>query len=194
MPPPFSTACSWPVSPARITFPSRACGVGDQVGQVRAGHGGGLVDDQQGRRAGLDRAAGAAPAGQVAQELGGVVRDRDSGGQGVAGRLRRGDPDHRAQPGCGPGAAGVGQHPGLAGAGRGVDDGYALAVGQDRQRRGGLVGAQPGSRARVLRGVRACRSARRRAARGRRRARARLARGSGAARRSRGLARACALP
>ena len=91
----------------------------------------------------------------MAQELGGVVRHRDSGGQGVAGRLRRGDPDHRAQPGRGPGAAGVGQHPGLAGAGRGVDDGYALAVGQDRQRCGGLVGAQPGSRARVLRGVRA---------------------------------------
>ena len=141
--------------PGQDHLPVAGLGVGDQVGQVRAGHGGGLVDDQQGRRAGLDRAAGAAAAGEVAQELGGVVRDRDSGGQGVAGRLRRGDPDHRAQPRCGPRAAGVGQHAGLAGAGRGVDDGHARAVGQDRQRGGGLVGAQPGSRARVLRGVRA---------------------------------------
>ena len=47
----------------------------------------------------LDRAAGAAPARQVAQELGAVVGHRDPGGQGVAGRLGRGDPDHRAQPG-----------------------------------------------------------------------------------------------
>ena len=39
---------------------------------------------------------------------------------------------------------GLGQHPGLAGAGRGVDHRHALAVGQDRQRRGGLVLAQPG--------------------------------------------------
>ncbi len=141
--------------PGEDQLPAAGLGVVDQVGQVRAGHGGGLVDDQQGRRAGLDRAAGAAAAGEVAQELGGVAGHRDPGGQGVAGRLRRGDPDHRAQPGRGPCAAGVGQHPGLAGAGRGVDDRCALAIGQHRQRRGGLVGAQPGSRARVLRGVRA---------------------------------------
>jgi hypothetical protein len=69
-------------------------GVGDQVGQVRAGQHRGLIDDQQGARGDPDRAAGTAAAGQVAQELGGVVRHRDPGGQGVAGRLRRGDPDH----------------------------------------------------------------------------------------------------
>ena len=101
-----------------------------------------------GRRAGLDRAAGAAPARQVAQELGAVVGHRDPGGQGVAGRLRRGDPDHRAQPGRGPRFADFGQHVGLAGPGRRIDYRDALAVGQDRQRGGGLVFAQPGSRAR----------------------------------------------
>ena len=148
MPPPFSTACSWLVSPARMSFPSRVSGVGDQVGQVRAGHGGGLIDQQQRPLAGLDRAAGAAPAREVAQELGAVVGHRDSGGQGVAGRLRRGDPDHRAQPGRGPRVADCGQHVGLAGPGRRVDHGDALAVGQDRQRGGGLIFAQPGPRAR----------------------------------------------
>ena len=80
-------------------------GVGDQVGQVRAGQHRGLIDDQQGARADRDRAAGAAAAGQVAQELGGVVGHRDSGGQGVAGRLGRGDADHRAQPGLRPRSA-----------------------------------------------------------------------------------------
>ena len=59
--------------PGQDHLPAMGLGVGDQVGHVRAGHGGGLVDDQQGRRAGLDRPAGAAPAGEVAQELGGVV-------------------------------------------------------------------------------------------------------------------------
>ena len=51
-------------------------GVGDQVGQVRTGQHRGLVDHQQGARADPDRAAGAAPAGQVAQELRGVIRHR----------------------------------------------------------------------------------------------------------------------
>ena len=88
-------------------------GVGDQVGQVRAGHHRGLVDHQQRARADRDRAAGAATAGQVAQELGGVVGHRHTGGQGVAGGLGRGDADHRAEPGVGPGAGGFGQHPGL---------------------------------------------------------------------------------
>ena len=163
-------------------------GVGDQVGQVRAGHRGGLIDQQQRPLAGLDRAAGAAPAREVAQELGAVVGHRDPGGQGVASRLRRGDAHHRAQPGGGPGAAGFGQHPGLAGPGRRVDDGDALAVGQDRQRGGGLVFAQPGLRARRVRVCARGRPARHPAGPGRRRGRARLARGSGAARRSRVLA------
>ena len=73
--------------PGQDHLPVAGLGVADQVGQVRAGHGGGLIDDQQGRRAGLDRAAGAAAAGEVAQELGGVARHRHPGGQGVAGRL-----------------------------------------------------------------------------------------------------------
>ena len=90
-------------------------GVGDQVGQVRAGDHRGLIDDQQRARADGDRAPGAAAAGQVSQELGGVVGHRDPGGQGVAGGLGRGDADHRAQPGGGPGAGGLGQDTGLAG-------------------------------------------------------------------------------
>ena len=39
----------------------------------------------------------------------------------------------------------------FAGSGRGVDDGYALTVGQDPQRGGGLVFTQAGARALVLR-------------------------------------------
>ena len=141
--------------PGQNHLPVAGLGVGDQVGQVRAGHGGGLIDQQQRPRAGLDRAAGAAPARQVAQELGAVVRDRDPGGQGVAGRLRRSDSHHRAQLRCGPRFAGLRQHVGLAGPGRRVDHRDALAVGQDRQHRGGLIRAQPGPRAWRVRVVRA---------------------------------------
>ena len=137
--------------PGQDHLPVAGLGVGDQVGQVRAGHRGGLVDQQQRPRAGLDRAAGAAPARQVAQELGAVVRDRDPGGQGVAGRLRRGDPDYLAQAGRGPRFAAFGQDVGLAGPGRRIDHRDALAVGQDRHGRGGLILAQPGPRARRVR-------------------------------------------
>ena len=42
-------------------------GIGDQVGQVRAGQHRGLIDDQQRARADGHRAAGAAPTGQVAR-------------------------------------------------------------------------------------------------------------------------------
>ena len=125
-------------------------GVGDQVGQVRAGQHRGLVDHQQGARADPDRAAGAAPSGQVAQELGGVVRPGHSGGQGVAGRLGRGDADHRAQPGLGPDAGGLGQHPGFAGSGWCVDDRYEPAVGQRGEGGGRLVLAQPGLRGLIV--------------------------------------------
>ena len=107
--------------PGQDDLPVAGLGVGDQVGQVRAGHRGGLVDQQQGGGAGLDRAAGAAPAGQVAEKLGAVVGHRDSGGQGVAGRLRRGDPDHRPPPGRGPRFADFGQDVGLAGPGGRID-------------------------------------------------------------------------
>jgi hypothetical protein len=179
--------------PGQDHLPVAGLGVGDQVRQVRAGHRGGLIDQQQRPRAGRDRAAGAAPARQVAQELGAVVGDRDPGGQGVAGRLRRGDPDYLAQAGRGPRFAAFGQDVGLAGPGRRIDHGRALAVGQDRHGRGGLIRAQPGPRARRVRvwrvagqrGVELCRLG----AQG-----ARGLRGSGAARRSRVLARACVLP
>ena len=144
--------------PGQDDLGAAGLGVGDQVGQVRAGQHRGLVDHQQGARADRDRAAGAAAAGQVAQELGGVVRHRDPGGQGVAGRLGRGDADHRAQPGRGPDPGGLGQHPGLAGPGRRVDHRHEPAVGQDGERGGGLVLAQPAARARVLRVARVLRS------------------------------------
>jgi hypothetical protein len=91
----------------------------------------------------------------VAQELGDVIRHRDSGGQGVGGGLGRGDADHRTQPGGSPEAGGLGQQPRLAGPGGGVDHRDELAVGQRRQRRGGLVHAQPSGRALVRRVVRA---------------------------------------
>jgi hypothetical protein len=126
-------------------------GIGDQVGQVGAGQHRGLVDDEEGAGVDEDRAAGAAAAGQVAQELGGVVRHRNLYGQGVAGGLGRGDADHRAQAGFGPDAGGFGQDAGLAGSGRGVDHRYEPAVGECRERGGGLVLAQPG-----LRGPRVC--------------------------------------
>jgi hypothetical protein len=103
---------------------------------------------------------GAAAAGQVAQELGGVVRHRDPGGQGVAGGLGRGDADHRAQPGPGPDPGGLGQHPGLPGPGRRVDHRDEPPVGQDGERGSGLVLAQPATRARILRVARALRVAR----------------------------------
>jgi hypothetical protein len=107
--------------PGQDQLPVAGIGVSDKVGQVRAGHRGGLIDQQQRPGAGLDGAAGTAPAGQVAQEPGSVIGHRDAGGQGVAGRLRRGDPDHRAQPGRGPRAAEFGRHPGLARPGRGIN-------------------------------------------------------------------------
>jgi hypothetical protein len=47
--------------------------VGDQVGQVRAGQHRGLVDDEERAGADGDGAAGATAAGQMAEELGGIV-------------------------------------------------------------------------------------------------------------------------
>ena len=107
-------------------------GLGDDVGQVGGGGHGGLVHQDQVAGPQADGAAGAAPAGQVAQELGGVVALGDSRGQGVAGRLGRGDADHPAEPGRGPRLACRGQHPGFAGPGGRVDHRDAPAVGQDR--------------------------------------------------------------
>jgi hypothetical protein len=130
-------------------------GVGDQVGQVRAGQHRGLIDHQEGAGADGDGAAGAAPAGQMAQELGGVVRPGHSGGQGVAGGLGRGDADHRAEICGGPDPRGLGQHPGFPGSGRGVDHRHEPAIGQDSQRGGGLVLAQSAACARILRVARA---------------------------------------
>ena len=97
MPPPFSTACSCWVSPARITLAPPAAAWLIDVGQVRVGDHGRLVDQDQVAGPQPDGAAGAALAGQVAQELGGVVGLRDPGGQGVAGRLGRRDPDDPAR-------------------------------------------------------------------------------------------------
>ena len=71
-----------------------AClGQTDHVGQVGGGDHRGFVDQQQGVLADIERAAGAALAGQVTQELGRVVGLGHAGGQGVAGGLRGRDPD-----------------------------------------------------------------------------------------------------
>jgi hypothetical protein len=113
----------------------------DDIGQVRVGGHGRLVHQHQVAGPQLGRAAGAALPGEVTQELGAVVGHWDSGGQGVAGRLGRRDPDHPAQPGRLPRPACRGQHLGLAGSGRRVDDRDALPVGQHRQRSRGLIQA-----------------------------------------------------
>ncbi len=134
-----------------MTFPPCCFGQGDQVGQVGAGHHRRLVDDQQGARLDGDGAAGAALAGEVAEELGAVVGLGDAGGQGVAGGLGRGDADDRAEAGGRPGSGDLGQDAGLARAGGGVDHRDAPAVGEHRQRGGGLVLAQPGPGALRLR-------------------------------------------
>ena len=60
-------------------------GEGDQVGEVGAGHHRRLVDDQQGSRGDGDGAARAAPAGEVAEELGAVVGGGDAGRPGCCG-------------------------------------------------------------------------------------------------------------
>ena len=110
----------------------------------RTGRGGdhrGLVDQQQDALGDIERAAAAALAGQVTQELGGVVRLVHAGGQGVAGGLRGRDPDDRPSSG-GPDPGGFGHHPRLARPGRSVDHRDALAVGQHRQHSRGLMGSQ----------------------------------------------------
>ena len=105
---------------------------------------------QQGAGADGDRAAGAAAAGQVAQELGAVVRPGTP-----AARVLRADWDGvmpiTVSPAGGPDPRDLGQHPGLARPGRGVDHRHEPAIGQGGQRGGGLVLAQPAARARVLR-------------------------------------------
>ena len=123
----------------------------DDVGHVRVRDHGRLVHHDHVTGTELDRAAGAALPGQMTQKLGSVVRLRDPGGQGVAGRLRRRYPDHPAEPGRSPGLAGRGQHPRLARPGRRVDHRHAPAVGQHRQRGCGLIHAQPRPRTRILR-------------------------------------------
>ena len=77
-------------------------GLADDVGHVRVGGHGRFVHQDQVAGLQLDGAAGAALPGQVTQELGAVVRLGHSGGQGVAGRLGRRDPDDPPEPGRGP--------------------------------------------------------------------------------------------
>ena len=77
-------------------------GLADDVGQVRAGDHGRLIHQDQVAGPQPNRAAGAALPGQMAQELGAVVRLGDPGGQGVAGRLGRRDADDPPEPCRGP--------------------------------------------------------------------------------------------
>ena len=128
--------------------------VGDQFGQVQGGQHRGLIDDQQRARADGDRAAGAAPAGQVAQELGAVVTDRDSGGQGVAGGLGGVMPITGPSPAAAQiraASASTRVFPDPAGAL--ITDTRWPSVSAD-QRGSGLVRAQPGLRARRVRVLR----------------------------------------
>ena len=93
MAPPFSTACSCPVSPARTILALHASARLDHVGQVGGRDHRGLIDQQQGALGDVERAAGSALTGKMTQELGSVVGLGHPGGQGVAGGLRRRDPD-----------------------------------------------------------------------------------------------------
>ena len=123
----------------------------DQVGQVRGAQHRRLVDREEGPRADGHGAPRSAPAGQVAEEPGAVVGLDPAGGQGVARRLGRGDADDRAEARLPPRLGDLGQDPGLARPGRGVDHRHAPPVGQHRQRGRGLVLAQPGTGAARLR-------------------------------------------
>ena len=134
----------------------QASAYADQVGQIRTGEHGGLIHHDERARADGQRAAAAAAAGQVTQELSGVIRHRHTGGrQGIAGRLGRGDADHRAEPGGGPSAGGFGQHPRLTRPGGSIDHRHPAAVRERRQGRGGLVLAQPAVRSLASRVIRA---------------------------------------
>jgi hypothetical protein len=126
-------------------------GLADDVGQVRIGHHGRLIHHDQVPGPEPDRAAGSPLPGQVTQKLSAVVRLGNPGGQGIARRLGRRDADDPPEPGPGPRLARRGQHPGLARPRWRVDHRDAPAVGQHRQRRGGLIHAQPGPRARTVR-------------------------------------------
>ena len=84
-------------------------GEGDQVGQVRAGHHRRLVDREKGSLADGHMALRPAPAGQVAEETGAVIRLDPALGESVARGLRSGDADDgaearlpRSRPGRGP--------------------------------------------------------------------------------------------
>lgn len=122
-------------------------------GQVWHGGGRGLVQDDD--RTGPDRggAAGLALAGEVAEELGGVLRDRDAGLQqnvppGAGGR----DAEYLAHAGGPPGVRDAYRRVGLAGPGRADDQLRAARAGQRNIRGGGLVQPQPALRDAIGRG------------------------------------------
>ena len=155
MPPPFSTACSWLVSPARITLaPLSAAWL------MTSAMSGLAVMDASSIRI---RSPGCSLTGPRAPRWPGrwprnwaVLYDSGT----PAARVLRADwdgvmPMTRPEPGRGPRPARRGQHPRFAGSGRCVDHRDALAVGQHRQRGRGLILAQPGPRARTLRVLRA---------------------------------------
>jgi hypothetical protein len=128
-------------------------GVPDDRGQVGHGGGGGLIQDDQGVRTEAGRAAGLALAGQVAQELGGVLGYGDSGlDQDVPPGAGRGDPDDLAFPGRAPRFRDAYGGVGLAGPGRPYDQFGAAWAGQREERGRGLVQAQPAVRDAVRHG------------------------------------------
>ena len=146
------------MSPARIDLAAAFPGQADQVGQVRAASSSRPRRSPAASPARSRRGRGhRALPGRWPRNWALLYESIDPGGQGVAGGLGRGDADDRAEPGGRPCSRDLGQDAGLAGAGRGVDHRHAAAVGQHRQRGGGLVLAQPRSGA--LPGVRVVRLA-----------------------------------
>jgi hypothetical protein len=99
-----------------------------------------------------DRAAGTRTAGEVAEELRRVIGRGDPGGERVAGRLRRRDPDHPPGTGVPPRPSGHGQQVGLAGPGGRVDDRDPARVGQRGVCGRRLIHAEPGPRDARVRG------------------------------------------
>jgi hypothetical protein len=127
--------------------------VPDDRGQVGHGGGAGLIQDDQRIRAKTRRAAGLAPAREMAQELGGVLRHRDPGlNQDVPPGAGRRDPEYLTLASRAPRIRDAHRGVGLASPGRSDDQLGAARTGQRQERGRRLVQAQPAARGPSRRG------------------------------------------
>jgi hypothetical protein len=122
-------------------------GMADDGGQVGHRGGAGLVQDEQRVRAEAGRAACLPLAGQVAEELGGVLCHRDACFEhDIAPGARCRYPVHLPHTGRAPGIADADGGVGLAGPGRADDQLGSARAGQRQERGRGLVQAKPAPR------------------------------------------------